>query len=58
MFHLDTLYLTDLTIEHLKTPLGIDTKRTRFRILFGSRYFKGVPWLPIRSLWKAPKVLR
>lgn len=30
MFHLDTLYLTDLTIEHLKTPLGIDTKRPRF----------------------------
>lgn len=30
MFHLDTLYLTNLTVEHLKSPIGIDVKNPRF----------------------------
>ena len=30
MYHLNTLYLTDLTVEHLTSPLGIDVKHPRF----------------------------
>lgn len=30
MYKLDQLYLTDLTVEHLSAPLGIDVKEPRF----------------------------